>query len=204
MKMKILTASAMVLYGVIAATSASAATVQPDILVIESNQNRGNGTATGDVGALDLGLITGIAGIAGRVVNGTDTFTFTSSTNFNVDFVNLLGLDGIDIDDCEGFDGSDCSIGSKNNENGRTARFSLFDGTNTIFEDFTSSVAAGTSIFSNIAAGSYTFTIDGLSGSAGSAYDVAISPVPVPAGLPLLLSALGLGGVVSRRKKQKQ
>lgn len=206
MKMKILAASAMAISSIVAGTSASALPVQPDFLFIESDRNRGNGTAPGDVvGTEAFGVLTGTYGIAGRIVNSVDTFSFTSLSNFNLDFVNLLGLDGVDIDACEGFDGSDCSVGSANNENGRTARFSLNDGTSTTSVDFTSSVAAGTSIFSNMAAGTYTFTIRGLSGTpsnSGSAYDVAISSVPIPAGLPLLLSALGVAGIAARRKKR--
>ena len=203
MKMKLFAASAIAISSIAIGTSASAITVTPDMLIIESDENRGNGSAPGDVvGSADFGVLTGTAGIAGRIVNATDTFTFTSLSSFNLDFVNLLGLDGVDIDDCEGFDGSNCSAGSAPNEDGRTALFSLDDGSSIISRSFTSSVAAGTSIFANVAAGSYTFTIDGTSGSNGSAYDVAISAVPVPAGLPLLLSALGFAGLV-RRKKQK-
>ncbi len=203
MKMNILAASAIAISGLAVGTTASATTVQPDQLIIESDENRGNGSATGDIiGSADFGVLTGTAGIAGRIVNAIDSFTFVSLTRFNVDFVNLLGLDGIDIDACEGFDGSDCSIGSANNEDGRTARFSLNDGVTTTSIDFTSSVPAGTSIFANVAAGSYTFSIEGISGSRGSAYDVAISAVPLPAGLPLLLSAMGLAGFVARRKQK--
>ena len=204
MKTKILAATAMAVLGVAAGTSASAVTVQPDVLIIESNQNRGDGSAPGDIGnsdSGDFGLITGTAGIAGRIVNAIDTFTFETAFDFNVDFVNLLDTSGVDIDDCEGFDGSDCSDGSANNEEGRLARITLDDGFTTLSQDFTSTLPAGTSIFSNVGAGSYTLRIEGISGSAGSAYDIAISAVPIPAGLPLLLSAFGMAGFVMRKKK---
>lgn len=204
MKTKILAAAAIAVLGVAAGTSASAVTVQPDVLSIESNQNRGDGSAPGDIGnsdSFDFGLITGTAGIAGRIVNAIDTYTFETEFDFNVDFVNLLDLSGDDIDNCEGFDGSDCSDGSANNEDGRLAEFSLSDGVTTTSVFFTSSEPAGTSIFSNVAAGSYTLTIEGIRGPAGSAYDIAISAVPVPAGLPLLLSAFGVAGFVMRKKK---
>ena len=198
--------SALTVCSVMAATSASAVTVTPDVLIIESDENRGDGVGTiGDsVVGFDLGNISGqIGGIAGRIVGAVDTFTFQYDTAFNLDFVNLLNLGGLtDIDDCEGFDGSDCSDGSANNEPGRTAVFSLDNGIDpALTAEFTSTVAAGTSIFFNVAPGTYTFKIDGTAGSAGSAYDVAISAVPVPAGLPLLLSALGIAGLAARRKQ---
>lgn len=202
-----LAVSALAMCSVMAATSAAAVTVTPDVLIIESNENRGNGTGVtaGDiVVGFDFGDISGdIGGIAGRIVNSVDTFMFEYGTTFNVDFVNLLDTSGVDIDMCQGFDGSDCSDGSANNEPGRTARFTLDDGMGNVdFVDFTSTIAAGTSIFFNVAPGSYTLTINGTGGgSNGSAYDIAISAVPVPAGLPLLLSALGIAGLAARRKK---
>ncbi len=204
-KMKILAASTIAICTIVSGSAALASTVTPDVLIIESNKNRGDGTAPGDVvGTEAFGDITGLtAGIAGRIVNATDAFTFTYNSNFNIDFVNLLDTAGVDIDACEGFDGSDCSVGSANNENGRTALFSLDNGFDPILSvEFTSSIAAGTSLFSNVAAGTYTFTIDGKSGRAGSAYDIAISAVPIPAGFPLLITALGLAGIVSRRKRK--
>jgi len=205
MKSKFLAASAIAIVSVCAGTLGSAATVTPDTLFIESNNNRGDGLGTiGDiVGTYGLGDITGLnAGIAGRIVNANDTFSFVSNTAFNISFVDLADLLGVDIDDCAGFDGSDCSDGSADNEPGRTARFSLHNGAVTTHSaDFTSTIAAGTSIFSNVSAGTYTFSIDGRSGPAGSAYDIAISAVPVPAGLPLLLSALGLAGFFARRTR---
>lgn len=203
MKFNYLAASVVAACSMIAATAGSAATVTPDTLIIESNQNRGDGSSTGDIVTADFGDITGLtAGWAGRIVNATDSVTFSTNNAFNVDFVNLTDLLGVDIDNCEGFDGSDCSVGSANNENGRLARFILDDGVNpALMIDFTSSVAAGTNIFSNVAAGNYTFTIDGISGAAGSAYDIAISAVPVPAAGLLLLG--GLGGLAAlRRRKQ--
>ena len=208
MDKRILLASAIAVMTAGAATTASAATITPDVLIIESNKNRADGAAAGDVSmAEDLGDLTGlIGGIAGRIVNSTDTFTFSSDNAFNVDFVNLLDLFGVDIDGCEGFDGGDCSVDSANNEVGRLARFTLSGGGSTMSEEFVSTVAKGTSIFSNVGPGSYTLKIKGISTSSnfpnsGSAYDIAISPVPLPAGLPMLLAALGLGGLMARRKK---
>ena len=206
MKTNFLAASALAVWSVIAGTSAPASTMTPDVLVIESNGNRANGAAPGDIVGIEaLGDITGLtAGIAGRIVNAVDTFSFTYNTSFNVDFVNLLDTAGVDIDACEGFDGSDCSVGSKNNEPGRTAIFSLDNGVDPVLSvEFTSTISAGTSIFSNVKAGTYTFAIDGTTGRAGSAYDIAISAVPVPAGFPLLLSALGVAGLVKRRKQKR-
>lgn len=200
-----LAASAVAICGAVVGTPVSAATVTPDVLIIESDQNRGNGAAPGDVVApADFGNITGLtAGIAGRIASAVDTFTFTYDTSFNLDFVNLLNENGVDIDNCEGFDGSDCSIGSSNNEDGRVAVFSLDNGVDPILSiEYTSTIAPGTSIFSNVGAGSYTFSIDGTSGRAGSAYDIAISPVPIPAGIPLLLSALGAAALIKRGKRQ--
>lgn len=207
MKFKSLAVTALTICSAMAATSASAVTVTPDVLIIESNENRGNGTGVtiGDsVAGFGLGNISGqIGGIAGRIVGSVDTFTFQYDTTFNVDFVNLFDTGGVDIDMCQGFDGSDCSSGSANNEPGRTAIFSLDNGVDPVLTAmFTSTVAPGTSIFFDVAPGTYTFTIDGTTGTAGSAYDVAISAVPVPAGLPLLLSALGIAGFAASRKRK--
>lgn len=208
MKKTMLTAAAVALSGGIAATSAPASTlVTPDTLFLESSGNRADGTAPGDIGSAALGDISGpterITGLAGRIVSAKDVYTFTSRSVFDVDFVNLADLSGDDIDECKGFDSSDCSVGSADNDI-IEATFELSGSTGPFSQTFTSPQSPGTSIFSNVAAGSYTFTIDGASGnSRGSAYDIAIttSPVPLPAGLPLLLSALGAAGILARRKR---
>lgn len=208
MKKAIFTASAVAFCGVIAATSASASTlttlVTPDQLFLESSGNRANGAASGDIGSTALGTISGpaerITGIAGRIVSATDVFTFTSRSVFDMHFANLAFPSGTDIDGCAGFDSSDCSKNSL--ENGVIDAIFKLSGVGAV--TFTSPQTAGTPIFSNVAAGSYTFTIDGKSGgSLGSAYDVAITttPVPVPAALPLLLSAFGAAGFFARRKR---
>ena len=187
------------------ATAGSAVTVTPDILIVESNQNRGNGTSEGDIVQTDFGDISGqIAGWAGRIVDATDSVTFNTTDAFDVDFVDLTYVLGGDIDGCAGFDGSDCSTDSANNEDGRVATFTLTNNDNNLLSltsQFTSSVDAGTRIFSDVPAGSYTFTITGLSGDAGSAYDIAIAAVPVPAAGFLLLG--GLGGLVAMRRRTK-
>ena len=194
------------MFGFTFATPSFAATIHPDVLTIESNNNRGDGTALGDVaGSENLGDLTGMtAGIAGRIVDSVDQFTFSTGTRFNIDFVNLLNLDGTDIDGCEGFDGSDCSEGSANNENGLIAMFTLDEANGlSLSASFTSTVAAGTPIFSNVAGGAYTFTIDGISGEAGSAYDIAISAVPVPASGLLFIAGLCSLAVVRRAVAKK-
>jgi len=187
--------------------SASAATLTtPDALVLESSKNRADGSATGDIGTTDLGIISGAAsrttGIAGRIVSASDAFVFTSNAAFSMEFANLAFTSGTDIDGCEGFDPTDCSVGTQPNGSMRAA-FSLDDGTSVFSQSFTSPEPAGTSIFTNVQPGTYTFTIDGDNGTnVGSAYDVLVTtqPVPLPAALWMLMGALGGLGVLRRAR----
>lgn len=213
-----LTTTAAVLFGLLVGASASAAPVVPDALFLESNANRANGSATGDIATSNLGDISGgqlrTTGIAGRIHNFADVYEFTSRSLFSLEFSDLafpnlplFGLNaGMDIDGCEGFDDTDCSTGTQLNGT-KTAIFSLDDGMgNVLSTSFTSPEAAGTSIFANIMPGTYTFMIDGgvpNLATEGSAYDVLITaqPVPLPAGLPLAAAALGALGLVRARRK---
>lgn len=197
--------------GAILAGPAGAVTV-PDSLFLENDGNRADGGSGGDIGSTAFGTISGTSvrktGIAGRIRNGTDTYTFTSLSSFDIEFSDLaFPGTGVDIDGCAGFDSTDCSSGSDPNAP-KLADFSL-TGQSTV--SFTSSVAAGTEIFTDIAAGNYTFKIDGSGATqfAGSAYDILITtqpgpqpqPIPVPASLPLLVGALGAFGLMRRRTR---
>lgn len=213
--MNVLYGTVAVAIGLAVATSASAVTI-PDALFLESNSNRANGGAQGDIADVNLGVISGptlrTTGIAGRIENAVDEYIFTSTSLFSMEFSDLafpLGAGpnaGLDIDGCEGFDDTDCSTGT--NVNGpKTAVFTLDDGMgNLLSTSFTSPEAPGVSIFSNVMPGTYTFSIDGGQpnlAEGGSAYDVLITaqPIPLPAALPLMAASIGLLGVARTRRK---
>ncbi len=128
---------------------------------------------------------------------GTITFDFAQAVDF-------LGFNGIDFTDGRGFLQVDLFSGAAN-----IFSFLIDDnaGSNpNILADVGDNIAFG--LFENV------FGADGVSGvtsaqitlggsGAIDGLDFAVSEVPVPAALPLMLSALGFGGFVSRRRKAK-
>lgn len=180
---------------VIGAAANAATLTTPDILFIESAGFRGDGTSS-DIVNGDLGMIAPgkIAGIAGRIKNQTDSFTFETSVRFSVSFVDLADLLGIDIDPSKGFDptfvASDSPV---------SASFSLI-GPDMRSAVFTSPIAPDFTMFGNVAPGKYTLLIDGTIENGSSTYDIAISAVPLPAAGVVLLGGLGLMGALKRRK----
>lgn len=183
------------------ATSASAATTTPDGLLVEGFNIRGAG-GTFDVASADLGTIAAQSafGIAGGIQNGKDTFTFTAATSFDVLFVDLADLSGIDIDAAAGFD-PDFLQGDE-----PTSALFTLDGTDFAQNVFSSPTAPDFLMFSDLAAGEYTFTIDGSIARGGSTYDILIrtTAVPLPAAGLMLVGALGALGVMRRKQKPAQ
>ena len=158
-------------------------------------------------------------GIYGRIVSSVDRFsyTFTSGINFDVDF----DFDGYDLAGGgsvgAGFSGlvDQTAVLSENedtivNGGGKGVRISLVNTLlpEVLVRDFvtnwTSLTSADSSIFSNVAAGSWTLVVDGSVGPntrRAALYDIEISAVPLPAGGLLLLG--GLGGLAALRRRKK-
>lgn len=180
--------------------SAFALTV-PDFLFVESNGFRNLSTADVSTSA-DLGNIgPGVTyGIAGRIVDAQDTFTFTTTTAFSLTFVDLADTNGVDLDAGVGFDSTFQPLAGP-----ALTDFVLTDSNNISNSvTLTSPQGAGTVIFADVAPGSYTFLIDGsLSQGIASTYDIALetAPIPLPAALPLLVGGIGTLVALRRRKR---
>jgi hypothetical protein len=201
-----------------------------DPTFIESARNRGNADTTADIGSRDITgspiSLSQSVGIAGRIKDSTDTWTFTALHDFEIWFTDLdlsaFGTaDPLD-DGNRAFDSSQ-TVPAREANKVKTATFILEDFLgNTISSQFTSSANGdstfGKSLFGKIALADecnvpdpdpncnrYTLTIDGRPGqpgntSGGSTYDIAIAAVPLPGALPLLLGALGVVGFMKRRQ----
>ena len=165
---------------------------------VESDGFRG--TSSGDIMDLNIGSLGNgtTTGLAGRIVNQQDVWSFSTKAMFSVSFSNLM------VDGNSGFDTTSI-FGATNGV--RDAAFSLIDtSTSTVVDSFVFSapVAAGTAIFSDIVAGSYELAIDGsidFQQGVGATYDLGIATVPVPAALPLLGAGLGVLGLMRRRSR---
>lgn len=209
------------------AGAASAAT----LTVTESNgQNRALVAGSEDLedaadagGGFDLNALNGggVFGggddvqIHGRIVSSMDQFSFEFSTGFNLDF----DFDGYALDaggtvaaGLSGLVDQDVVVNASDPvtvSSGKEVTISLTDAmmnvvaSQTFNTNVSSLTAADANIFSNIAAGLYTLTIDGTSGSAtdvAALYDIKVSAVPLPASVLLLMG--GLGGLAAARRKR--
>lgn len=172
----------------------SAATL--DELFVESNGYRDG--AGSDIGSTALGDVTNRRiGVAGRIAGATDVYTFESSSPFTISFGDF-GVAGFPNQSSPSQTVSGLDLLSS--DTGGRTDFKL-SGSNSFTTSFSTTQPAGTPIFGPTPAGSYTLTIDGSpSGSDAFTYDVQVSAVPLPAGLPLLAGALGLFGVLRSRR----
>lgn len=151
-----------------------------------------------DVG--DLGVGAGefeTIEIYGRIVGAKDTYNFSSSTDFIIEFI----FGGYDL---EGGGSVTESGFVKDNSGGSSSNFSLttlnglvsFAVANPVMTDITS----GASLLFAATAGDYIFMIDGLTDAA--TYDIRIQAVPIPAALPLFLAGMGSIGLLGRRRRK--
>lgn len=167
-----------------------------------------------------------VIGIYGRIVSAVDkfTYTFSSDVGFNVGFdfdgyeVFSSGKDGPTEFVDEGLSGLvDQSVvlsGDPDNANDSSDKKVIISLENTgtdeiisktFYTNVTSVTAVTASIFADLVGGSYKLTIDGRQGgdakNVAALYDLRISAVPLPAGVILLLSGLGVLGVARLRRK---
>ncbi len=150
-----------------------------------------------DLGTIGFGEANDTIDLYGRIVNAVDVYSFTSNSAFRIDFI---------------FGGYDLASGGTVSESGFVAenRDNNSDFSLDILAPSTGSVGATnlvTDITSGISfifggdAGTYQFALDGTGGAAR--YDIRISAVPLPAGLPLMGAGLALMGFVAWNKKRK-
>jgi hypothetical protein len=118
----------------------------------------------------------------GRIVGSEDFYQFSSDAPWLVEFI----ADGLVADG-----------GSPE----KTVTFSIFDSMNALVDSVTldSPIPAGP-LMGVFDPGMYTFVVDGTASFADALYDVRFRAVPLPAALPMLLSALG-GMVYMRRRR---
>lgn len=137
-----------------------------------------------------------ISGICNNGPDGQDSFVFTVSNGFQLDELSISA---------EGF-------GSAQDVTYSVYMTDLYGGGTYIFETYDLN-SGGMFVTSPLDAGSYEISVYGQSASTdgyyqaywgiyGTVSEVAQAPVPLPAGLPLVLSALGGLGLVSRRKRK--
>lgn len=205
MKTLIKTAAIALAIGFISMTTAQAATVG----FTEGKRDRVAGTtvisptdATNTAPGFDLGTV-GLTekfdtiDLYGRIVNAVDVFSFTATSAFRIDFI----FGGFDLYNGGSVSQSGFIAESRDN----TSEFALdvlapVPGHVGDF-DLTTDVFGGTSLIFSGDAGTYQFALDGTGGAAR--YDIRISAVPLPAGLPLMGAGLALMGFVAWNKKRK-
>ncbi|WP_375229076.1 VPLPA-CTERM sorting domain-containing protein [Roseobacter sp. S98] len=208
------------------ATGASAATLTNGFTfgVTEGNgQNRATVVGTTDLdvdstGPINLGILSAgdVFGVYGRIVGAVDRFSFTFKAA--KDFEIAFDLDGYEVFD-SGKSGptsfvetsgliNQALLGNENNTGGKRVKFSLAGagGTDETFRTtnlFGPSVTdADRVLFTGTEGGFYTFSIDGLGENTAALYDINITttPVPLPAGVLLLVTGVAGLGFMRRRK----
>lgn len=131
--------------------------------------------------ATDLGVITDTVSFSGSAASETFTFTLTS-------------------DVVDAYAGVTATFGKK----------SGFDITSVLFGSTPILPSASTPTFDNyvifsgaLAAGTYSFTVNGTPKSPGASFSgsIEVTPVPEPESLALAVAGLGVAGFVARRRK---
>ncbi|MEH6405412.1 MAG: hypothetical protein V7750_18720 [Sneathiella sp.] len=150
-----------------------------------------------DLGTIGFGEANDTIDLYGRIVNAVDVFSFTSNSAFRIDFI----FGGFDLEN--GGSTSESGFIAENNDNSSDFTLNILApsigsvGATTLATDITS----GISFIFGGDAGTYQFALDGTGGAAR--YDIRISAVPLPAGLPLMGAGLALMGFVAWNKKRK-
>jgi hypothetical protein len=202
---KLHTISALMIYGLINSTSASAAswdeTLQGDL----SN----NGLAPSAL-TLDIG-INSVKGSFGGTAPERDYLAITIQSGMQLSA--LLVGDGFIQNDARSFIGVQAgSIMTVSPTSGSSTGLLGFTHVQPglgfdLLPDIGNTAAFGAIGFTGpLSAGTYTFWIQDTSGNGSFSYDfvVTTAPVPEPETYAMLLAGLGLMGTAARRRKQKQ
>jgi hypothetical protein len=131
--------------------------------------------------ATDLGVITDTASFSGTAASETFTFTLTS-------------------DVVDAYAGVTATFGKKSGYD----ITSVFFGSTQILPSASTPTFDNYVIFSGaLAAGNYSFTVNGTPKSAGASFSgtIEVTPVPEPESLALAVAGLGVAGFVARRRK---
>ncbi|GJL94698.1 MAG: hypothetical protein DHS20C05_11030 [Hyphococcus sp.] len=133
--------------------------------------------------------------IYGRIVGAVDTYSFTATSDFIIEFI----FDGYST--AGGFVSASGFV--NDGTSGSTTEFSL-TGTNVttgaIPFSLSTDITGGFALLFAGTAGDYVLSLNGM--SAAALYDLSIQAVPIPGALPLLLSGIAGLGFASRRKKK--
>lgn len=144
--------------------------------------------------------------IYGRIVGAIDFFQITSETSFRIDWIFGGYQTGTDNAPVNVADSGFVRESGGNN----AVEFSLLGAGGPflpIANPYTTNITSladngGTSrIFDALGAGTYVLKIDNINPDDPALYDLRITAVPLPAGVVLLLSGLGIMGAARMRRK---
>ena len=144
--------------------------------------------------------------IHGRIVGSIDYFNFTSTTSVLIEWIfggystagGFVPNSGFVLEGSSGGNTVDISVYTPDSSGVKIGALA-----NPYSTNITSTAGNGgtDAIFALLAPGSYTLEIDNSSPSKAALYDIRVSAVPLPAGVVLLLSGLGVMGIARMRRK---
>jgi hypothetical protein len=158
------------------------------------------------LGTVSAGGPVDIIEVYGRIVGNADVYQFVATTAFRIDFI----FGGYDLEGGghvaeSGFVADPNVSGNPGNDSRFRLRMTSPDDVLIDVLEFSTPVTGGPSFIFGAGPGEYRFRIDGGHPDAGAAlYDIRISSTPLPAGLPVFITGLGLGlGLLRWRRQAK-